>query len=206
MNPTVMTDRPPYVQFEQVAVEDRNASIEAGRKVYKNVTMANITPPGSRDVIPRVASEWLADIRVKAIDGRWPMQWVEHFEASFRAWEKGQEVPLNGTPIKGWQLISPAEQNNLIACNVLTVEDLAQLPEEGIARVGMGARALRDKARGWLEAAAGPGKLAEELAALRQKLEQLAADNELLRKTNAELSSQLPKRRRPQAEPDELTL
>lgn len=205
MNPTVMADRPPYVQFEQVAEEDRNASIAAGRKVYKNVVMANITPPGSRDVIPRVASEWLAEIRVKSLDGRWPPQWVEHFESSFRAWEKGQEAPLNGSPIKGWAVISAAEQRNLMSCNVFTVEDLAQLNEEGISRVGMGARSLRDKARGWLEAAAGPGKMAEELAAMRAKLDQLAADNESLRKANAEFASNQPRRRK-QAEPEELNI
>lgn len=206
MNPTIMSERPPYVQWEVVAVEDRNASIEAGRKVFKNVNMANITPPGTKDVFPRVAEEWLADIRQKSMDGRWPAQWVEHFEAQFKAWKAGQDIPESGTPLKGWPLLSPAEVNNLIGANVRTVEDLAALTEEGIRNAGMGARALRDKARAWLETATGPGKLAEEVAAMKVQLEQLLADNKSLRETNEALQAQLPKKRRPQQADQELEI
>ena len=206
MSVGIMQDRPPYVQWETVAVEDRNASIQAGRKIYKNVNMANITPPGTKDVFPRVAEEWLADIRNKAQEGRWPAQWVEHFEAQYRAWKAGQDIPENGTPLKGWPLLSPAELNNLISANVRTVEDLAALTEEGIRNAGMGARALRDKARAWLESSTGPGKLAEEVAAMRVQLEQLVADNKALREANEALQAQLPKKRRPQQTEQELEI
>ena len=46
--PEIMQARPPYVQFEMRAVEDRQASIDAGHYVAKDVAYAIITPAGSR--------------------------------------------------------------------------------------------------------------------------------------------------------------
>ena len=49
-------DRPPFVNFEVRAEEDRTASIEQGHYVAVDVDYALITPAGSRDCVERKVS------------------------------------------------------------------------------------------------------------------------------------------------------
>lgn len=166
-------ERPPYVQFEIRAEEDRSASIKAGHYVAKNIAYALITPPGSRDCIEMIATEWLDNIKAKARAGTFNPKWAEHFEYAFKEWTNDNAIPENGAPIKGWPLASPAMQQQIIQANVRTVEDLASANEQTLARIGMGARDLKTKAAAWLEAASGTGTVAARNAALQIENEQL---------------------------------
>lgn len=165
-------NRPPYVEFETRAVEDREASIEAGSYKTKDVTYALITPQGSKDKIEKEVEAWLADIRKAAQEDRFPSQWVEAYEHKYSKFKEGAEVPLDGTPILGWQLLSPANQKNVIAANIRTVEDLATANESALVGIGMGARGMKEKAISWLEAAKDTGKVAAENEALRKRDEE----------------------------------
>lgn len=178
MNIGIMQDRPPYVRFELVPVEDRNASIAAGRYVARDVEMALIVPAGSKDEVHREAGPWLDEIREKSRRNQYNPQWVEHFNSVYRAWKEGNELPVNGTPIKTWPLLSPAQVKNLLAAKCFTVEDLAVANEPLIAMLGMGGRDLKGKAQAYLEQANNGGKVASELAALKVRLEDMAAQIE----------------------------
>ena len=182
--------RPSYVRFEKRAVEDRQASLANGYYTTRDEVFAVVTPHGSTDEIPRVATEWLSYLDRQAEEGRIPHEWVAMYRAAYDKYMKGEEIPLNGAPIKGWTVASPAQQQNLIAANILTVEDLAAINESGLARVGMEAHSLKQKAIAWLEAANGPGKAAQRLSALEtqvaQLIEQNAAQQEVIRKLRAE--------------------
>ena len=46
--PSDNKERPCYIEFELRADEDRNASIEAGMPVFKDVEYAKFTPAGSQ--------------------------------------------------------------------------------------------------------------------------------------------------------------
>lgn len=170
-----MNNRPPYVRFETRAEEDRNASIEKGHYVARNVDYALITPQGSKDVVERIAEDWLAQIARQAQENGYPQPWVDHFRSAYNQWKETNTIPETGTPIRGWQLLSPAQQAQVLSANIRTVEDLAVSNESSLIRMGMGSRDLQSKARAWLEAAEGPGKLAAENAALKTKLEALEA-------------------------------
>jgi polyhydroxyalkanoate synthesis regulator phasin len=100
-------------------------------------------------------------------------------------------MPLNGEPIKGWGVISPAQQANLIAINILTVEDLAAVNDEGCRRIGMGAAELRDKAKAWLSQMADKGPLTQENALLKGENVALKGENETLKARVKELSERL---------------
>lgn len=160
--------QPPFVQFETRAEVDRNESEQHGKVVYKNVDYALITPAGSRDVVERVATDWLKQKERDVIDGRFSQKYLEYYKACYEEWKKGNEIPVNGSPVKHWPVVSPAEIAQLTAANVRTVEELAELTESGLALVGMGGRALRDKARAWLDSAEKHGKIAEEVANLKE--------------------------------------
>lgn len=166
-------ERPPYVAFETRAIEDRNASIEAGHYVAHDVDYVVITPAGSKDQIERIAEEWLAQIRKQSAEGKYNPVWVQHFEAVYRQWKETNTIPDNGTSIKAWPLLSPAQSATVLAANIRTVEDLAAANEDCIRRLGMGGRDLKAKAVAWLESAKDHGKVAAENAALKLELEAL---------------------------------
>jgi hypothetical protein len=132
-------ERPAYVQFERRAVEDKPASIREGRYIAKDVDIALVTPAYSKDCMEQKVDQWLSNIDRNLREGRVPQTWVDQWKESLKRWKEGQEMPLNGTPIKGWGVISPAQQATLIGINCRTVEDLAAINDEGIRRVGMGA-------------------------------------------------------------------
>lgn len=169
----VMKERPPYVSFEVQAVEDRQASIEAGHYVAKDVVYAIVTPAGSKDRIPRVASEWLAMLAEQVQQQRFPGEWLNAFREAYKAFCEGREAPLNGTALRDWPVISPAQLQQLLNFSVRTVEDLAVANEETLSRLGMGGRALKQKAIEWLDASKGIGAQAEMITAIKLENAQL---------------------------------
>jgi hypothetical protein len=176
----IREQRPSYVVFERKGVEDRAASLAQGRYMEKNIDFAIITPIGSKDRIPREVNDWFKTLDQQAREERIPKEWPTQYRAAYEAWKRGEEIPLQGTPVKGWAVLSPAQQANVISANVLTVEDLAQINDEGIKRIGMGALELRDKAIAWLKSAAGHGVATQENAALHARIRQLEANTEVL--------------------------
>lgn len=159
--------RPPYVTFEVRGEEDRSASIEAGHFVAKDVVYAIITPQGSKDRIERLAKDWLENMQAEVQSGRFPAEWLTRFKEMYKAWEEGRELPLSGTSVTQWPAASPAQVKQLQTVHIRTVEDLATCNEETLNRLGMGGRALKQKAVEWLAASKNVGKVAEEMASLK---------------------------------------
>ena len=84
------------------------------------------------------------------------------------------EMPPMGTPIRGFMLLQPSEQQRCLSANILTVEDLASANEQAIGRIGMGARALSEKAAAWLRTRGdGSAQVASENINLKIENEQL---------------------------------
>lgn len=192
------TDRPSYVRFERVAIENKIASIEQGRYVAKDVDFALITPPYSKDVIRIKVSQWMLNMEQDVRNDRMPAKWMDSHKEAYRLWQNGQEIPLNGTPIRGWGVVSPAQQETLLRLNILTVEDLAHVNDEGLRRIGMGAMELKNKAKGWLAQLEDKGPLTIELAALKQ-------ENAILRSSLESMQAQinaLGKQSAPEPEPE----
>jgi len=108
------------------------------------------------------------------INQRIPREWLEEYKKAYEYWQKGQEMPLNGFPIKGWGIISPAQQETLIKMHVLTVEQLSVINDEGLRRIGMGALDLKNKAEAWL-------KTLKKAGASTLEISELKADNERMR-------------------------
>jgi hypothetical protein len=186
--PTINEDRPPYVSFETVAEEDRAGTISAGHYAAKDVDYAFITPQGSKDRIPRKVDEWFEALKKQVTEGRFKAEWLAAYEAQYKAWKAGQETPLNGSPITNWPAVSPAQVRALQAARLLTIEDLAVANEEALRQLGMGGRALKQRAIDWLSAAQDTGKAAEELTALKANNADLKASNEQLQAQVKELA------------------
>lgn len=177
-------DRPAYVRFERRPIEDRQASERDGMYRSKDVDFALVTPPYSKDCFEQPVADWLAQMKRDASSGRLPVDWYERYVQAYERWKKGEEMPLDGTPIKGWPVISPAMQKNLTGMLILTVEDLAAVNSDGMRRIGMGAQSLVDKAKAWLSQAKDKGPLTIENAALK-------AENQALKTTVGTLEARV---------------
>ena len=188
-------DRPPFVNFEVRAEEDRTASIEQGHYVAVDVDYALITPAGSRDCVERKVSEWFTYLEEQVKGGRFPQAWLEGFKHKYKHWKETQELPVDGTPIKTWNALSPAQCKMLLDLNVRTVEDLAAGNEELISRMGMGGRQLRERAAAWLATAKDVGRSSEQLAAAVRRAEDAEARIKQLEEAVALLKAQIPAQR-----------
>lgn len=180
----VDNERPPYVAFEVRPMEDRTASLASGHYMTKDVIFAVVTRPGSRDSSDFEAETWLKNLKTKAETGQIPGNWYDAFLSKFEAFKRNEELPENGTPVKGWQVISPSVQQSLLQVGFRTVEELAAAPDPEIQRIGMGAITLREKARTWLAEAKTVGVSVEKIADLSQKVADLTALTERLLEEN----------------------
>jgi hypothetical protein len=186
------TERPALVRFKRVAVEDKAASLAANRYVAKDVDYALITPPYSKDVHETKVTTWLTQMDADVKSQRINPEWAARYKEQYRLWTQGQEMPLNGTAIRGWGVISPAVQENLIRMNVLTVEDLAGMNDEGMRRVGMGGVDLKAKAKAWLATLNDRGPLTQRLAALETENAALQAIVAAQEESIAQLKRMVP--------------
>lgn len=189
-------DRPAYVRFERVAIEDVQATLAAGHYVAKDIDMALITPPYSKDVMKYKVKAWFDILEQDVRNNRIPQSWLDRYKEAYAAFQKGQDLPLTGSPIKGWGIISPAQQETLIKMSVLTVEDLAAMNDEGIKRIGMGAIDLKNKAKAWLLQMKDTGALALQMADLQKKFANqeatIATQNEKIETMKRELAFHNP--------------
>lgn len=166
----LMPQRPPYVQFEQRAVEDRNATIKAGGLVMRDVDYVIVMQVGSKDTAEKEALDWLNDLNRLAQNGNYPIEWAQHFRRQYESWKAGHEVPELGLSVRQWPSLSKAQAENLLAAGVRTVEDVATMNEQTMQRVGMGARELQRKARAYVDSRE-TNKAAEQIAALQAEVE-----------------------------------
>jgi len=188
---SIAESRPPYVTFELRAEEDRDASIAAGCYTAKDVAYAIVTPQGSKDRIERVVEDWFSTLEQQSREGRIPVEWLQSYRRMYKSWQEGNEIPLEGTDIRNWPAVSPAQVKMLGEARIRTVEDLATANEETLNRLGMGGRALKARAIEWLGAAKGTGVAAEAAAALKVENADLRARNEELETRLARLERML---------------
>lgn len=188
-----LVERPPYVVFETRPVENRTKTLEAsnGLPVYDDIPFAIITPPGSKDQIERVASEWFEEKASQVRAGRWPAEWHNAFKSAYEAWTKDEEPPVNGLSIRQWPGLTKSQYESLRNIRVMTVEDVAAMNEEAIGRLGMGGRALKQRAQEFLTTAKDVGASAERIAALQAQVTGLQSERDGLVKRLEALESQV---------------
>jgi hypothetical protein len=184
-------ERMAYVRFERIAKESKAASLEAGRWVGVDIDMALITPPDSKDEVVKTVTSWIEQMEQQVAAGRLPREWRDRYLAQYEAWKKGEELPVHGTPIKGWGVISPAQQEACLRANYRTVEDLSLMTEEGSRMIGMGAMEMKRKAAAWLAQLNDKGPLTLQMSAVQRENEILKGSVESLERQVAELVKRL---------------
>ena len=183
----------PYVQFEMRAVEDRTKAPTDGVTHMVDQAWAVVRAPGSKDAIEKLATEWLVQLQSYAKDGRIPSQWPAEYRTAYEMWQKGEEIPVIGTAIKTWPPLSPAQRKNVLAANILTVEDLASCNDEMRVRIGMGGNAIQQMAQSWLKDSVERGATAQSLSSAMIQLDEaralILAQTQALNELKAQLTS-----------------
>lgn len=154
----------PFVRFETRPVLDLSKGRdEGGQPHYRDEDFIIIVPPasGGRTVVENTYKEWLAKTKTAPGVGRFDgpdnmpgvqddrFPWLAEIQAAYAAWKQGTEIPLVGTPLKNWPVLTPSQLKNLTENGIRTIEELAQQSDSGVEF--MGGITLRERARTWLE-------------------------------------------------------
>lgn len=191
MSVQIAEAKAPWVMFERRGVEDREKSMASGQYMERDVDFVLVTPHGSRDQVEIEVQDWFRVKEQDVREGRFDAAWLKAYKTAYAEWKEGREIPLEGTPIINWPLLSPAQVRLLQELRCLTVEVLANANEELIKRLGMGGRSLVDKAKSFL-AQRKDGKVAEEVTSLKIENEGLKHNLETLAEQVRQLKMQIP--------------
>lgn len=184
-----------YAKFQIRSKEDRKAMEELGGLRTKPVDFAILRMSGDKhteleiEITPEVISDW---------------QSKEHMVdtlKSYKNWKEGLDEPVNGIPLEQWPNINMAQIEQAKALNIRTVEDFAELSEAGCNAYGMGAQMLKNKAKSYLEAASGAGKITEQMTAMQAQMQlmqdQLNMQNKALMDKDAVIATLIPEDKKP---------
>lgn len=170
-----------HVEFEMFPMLNGIKSKEAGREIYDEKPHVRIRVAGNDK------EEFFGPVNE---------QIRQRFPEEFASWQKGNEVPLTGTPVERWPQITQAQVKNLKALNIRTVEDLATLPDFGLQKLGMGAQKLRSDAQRFLSLA----QQAAEVAQVDELKDTITRQNEQMAKMQEQIAA-LMAAQAPKAEP-----
>lgn len=147
------------VQFGLFPEPDQEASVAAGRPIFRDAEYITIMVPGERDVVHRKA--WRLDFE------RFPQQY-----AAFQ--QKRDQDAVSGTPLKAVTWLTQGQVKELEYFNCTTVEQLANMPDS-TAQKFMQVNKLKQLAKDYLQAAKEAAPLTAMRAEMDKKDDQIAA-------------------------------
>ena len=157
-------------RFYVRAVKNNFKSKLEGRPIFEDKIYCEYYPAGSTILRMDVPS-------TSVHEQRFPKQWA-YFQAT-----KKEDFNSAGTPLSQWAILSPADVENLKGLKIQTIENVAAMSDHALEVLGMGIAGLsphvfRARAQAYLGTAkdtALPQKQAEDIEALKKKVEELTA-------------------------------
>ena len=125
-----------FVRFFTTSVEDKPASAEAQRPIFKEQEMCGIRVPGQQH-----ENCYKANYKYK-----------NRFPRHYQAFKDRTEMPVSGTPLSEWGLIADTVVQEMAFFNIKTVEQLAGLRDSVMGKF-KGAVGYKNKAQAWLDTA-----------------------------------------------------
>lgn len=170
-----------HVEFFMDAKENKRKSAEEGRPIFDDVEMVRIRIAGDPKSILVAPAKDASSVRDPSTNQR--LTYAQLHSEPYKAFKDGVEYIGSGTPIAELPFITKAKAEELKRANVHTAEALAGLDGQNLQKLGMHARDLKEQAEAYLADAAGSAditKLAGENAALKDQMEALRAQMEVL--------------------------
>jgi len=104
-----------------------------------------------------------------------PQLW-NAIEPYYKHWLKGQEAPTDGTPLEAWAGVTKGQVQQLKLLLIRTVEELAQVGDGTMQRIGMGARTLVERAQAFVDHKRGSAVVEAALVSEREKRAELEGE------------------------------
>lgn len=145
--------------FYTQAIENPAKTRKKGRPVFDDTVMCEITIPGDRlNKVVQIAND----------------EHKTRFPAAWKQYEAMKEQVGEGTPLEQWSLMTAGRVMELKSLHIHTVEQLADLNESFITKLGIDGRRLVEDAQAYIKTAEdGPAKVAAENADLKRRVEVL---------------------------------
>lgn len=154
-------------------VHDQRASDEHGAPRFQNMEHVRLQVAGDQNNVPVLP----VDDAIK-----------QRFSIQYARWKANREDKhFDGTPLRDWPLLSPAQIAEFNANHILSVEQLAEIADTYVTRIHDG-RVWRKKAQDFLKLAKDSGVVMQQAA----KIDLLEEKVEELTKTILDLSARLP--------------
>jgi hypothetical protein len=154
-----------YVEFFLHPVEDKEASADMGRPMFKEIPYIMIMTPGDKSSV----------IRRPVQTGQHPKADNNRFHNEYNNFKQGLDTPVEGTILEQWAQITRAQVMELQHLGIKTVEHLADLNDSSAGQF-MGLSDLKRKAQQYIAATASDApliKMQEELKARDNKIDTL---------------------------------
>lgn len=172
-----MADNPDdtlWVEFYTEAVEHPNKSLEAGRPIFEDREFVKIKFPADNKRVhtaPAHEMHYVSHMKTQ-------MTYAKRFPKHYAVFKEENADFVVGTTLDAAPFLTPAKRAELRAQNVRTVEQLANLPDSALRKLGMGARDMVEQAQAFLKAADSTSEIADlrrQLAALQAQMAAPAA-------------------------------
>ncbi len=153
------------VRFYQREVENEYLTNEEGRPIKYMADFVRIEIPGN---VLSIIDTFATDIHKK----RFPIQWAQFLN------DKSAETDVQGTLLRDWSLLTPAQATELRHFKFYTVEQIANATDQQIQTigmlVGMSPFSFRDKARAFLAAAKDSSVVMAQAEEIRRRDQEIA--------------------------------
>lgn len=165
------------VKFHRRAVQQPYQTKEQGRPIFQDVDYIQIFTPGNQ---LNIIDTPVRDEHKR----RFAQQWAQYQAAH----SNGDQIV--GTPVSAWPLLTASQAEEFKAAKFFTVEQLANASDGQLQNLGMVGGAsphvIRDRAKAYLQAAAGTAPVESQAAELAETKAKLAE----MEKTLAMLTAQ----------------
>lgn len=152
------------VRFYQREVENEYLTTHEGRPIKYMADFVRIEVPGD---MTSIIDTFANDDHKR----RFPIHWAQYQN------DKTADTPAQGTLLRDWSLLTPAQASEMRHFKFYTVEQIAEASDQQVSSlgmlVGMSPFALRDKARAFLAHAKDSGLVMAQAEELRKRDQQI---------------------------------
>ncbi len=182
---------------KEVTKKVRRNEIVDGEMLLVEREITEIVEEEFQSLIP--TTPWMDKLRERLRNGQISERYFNYCQDALERFEKNREGPIDGTPVIEWNQISLAMQKNLLELGINTVELAAEMTEEAMDALGMGARDVKKKAQAYIKTS-DEGAVSAQITAMQSEFaSERSAYEEKLAELEERLAAQesAPKKRGP---------
>lgn len=196
-NKTEITDFAEMVEYESIEIEvpeerkfsdyEKDANGE-----FKEITRTEIVKVKKPRYTKKITNPWVNKIAERLKNGHISKAYHDFCLARFNDFKKNVTYLPDGVPLKDWTGVNnEALKKKAIELGIVTVELAAEMNEQAMEALGMGARDLKTRAKAFLDADRDSERTANKLVRLESESAAMAEKNSALENKIASLEAML---------------